>query len=503
MILAHLAILPILVPVTGAAIGILLRNYRNIQAAWTFGAIVTSLFFSVALLYQVWTTGEALVFQVGGWEAPFGITIVADMLSATMVVMSQLVLAGGILYGLGCTDKCARYPIFNPIFLTLATALTGAMLTGDIFNMFVFIELLVLSGAVLTAISDDHFGPEAAYKYFYISLFAAIFMLIGIGSLYISYGTLNMAQLASLIAANPDMPLLPIAIATLTATFMIKSAVVPFHFWQPDFHTAAPTPVHAVLSSVVVKVGIYGFFRMTTLLFIEQAATIQTILLVMGAFGIVFGGLGAVGTYDAKRMLAYSTLGQLGFILVGIGWGTPLSLAAAVIYAFNHSLIKSAMLMLAGSVASRAAVKTAAFSTIQGMGKEMPFAGILFLLGGLALAGIPPTNGFVSKLTLFRSGIEAEMFGSLAFIGFASLITVVYVGRAFQRIWWEPKMPDIKMKPVGDRLVAPTILITLCLVLGLWGEPLLQLADMTTLWILEPSNYIEAVLGSELLISGQ
>jgi multicomponent Na+:H+ antiporter subunit D len=495
MILSHLAVLPILVPVTGAAIGILLRNYRDIQGAWTFGAMLTSFFFSVALLYEVWTTGEAITFQVGGWDAPFGITIVADMLSATMVVMSQAVLAGGILYGLGCTDKCARYPMFNPIFLTLATGLTGAMLTGDIFNMFVFVELLVLSGAVLTAISDDQFGPEAAYKYFYISLFAAIFMLIGIGSLYISYGTLNMAQLAALIAANPDMPLLPIAIATLTATFMIKSAVVPFHFWQPDFHTAAPTPVHAVLSSVVVKVGIYGFFRMTTLLFLDQAATIQTILLVMGAFGIVFGGLGAVGTYDAKRMLAYSTLGQLGFILVGIGWGTPLALAAAVIYAFNHSLIKSAMLMLAGSVASRAAVKTAAFSTIQGMGKEMPFAGILFLLGGLALAGIPPTNGFVSKLTLFRSGIEAEAFLSLAFIGFASLITVVYVGRAFQRIWWEPKMPDIKMKPAGDRLVAPTILIAFCLVLGLWGEPLIQLADVTTAWMLDPMNYIEAVLG--------
>ena len=503
MILSHLAVLPILVPVTGAAVGILLRNYRDIQGAWTFGTMLTSFFFSVALLYQVYTTGEAVVFQVGGWSAPFGITIVADLLSATMVVMSQVVLSGGILYGLGCMDKCARYPMFNPIFLTLATALTGAMLTGDLFNMFVFVELLVLSGAVLTAISDDQFGPEAAYKYFYISLFAAIFMLIGIGSLYISYGTLNMAQLAALIAANPDMPLLPIAIATLMATFMIKSAVVPFHFWQPDFHTAAPTPVHAVLSSVVVKVGIYGFFRMTTLLFVAQAPTIQTILIVMGAFGIVFGGLGAVGTYDAKRMLAYSTLGQLGFILVGIGWGTPLALAAAVIYAFNHSLIKSAMLMLAGSVASRAAVKSAAFTTIQGMGREMPFAGILFLLGGLALAGIPPTNGFVSKLTLFRSGIEAEAYLSLAFIGFASLITVVYVGRAFQRIWWEDRYPDIKMKPSGDRLVAPTILIGICLVMGLWGEPLIQLADLTTVWMLEPANYIEAVLGAEAVASTQ
>jgi multicomponent Na+:H+ antiporter subunit D len=200
-------------------------------------------------------------------------------------------------------------------------------------------------------------------------------------------------------------------------------------------------------------------------------------------------------------MLAYSTLGQLGFILVAIGWGTPLALAAAVIYSFNHSLIKSAMLMLAGSVASRAAVKTADFANITGLGKVTPQAGILFLLGGLALAGIPPTNGFVSKMTLFQSGIEAEAFISLAVVAVASLITLVYVGRAYQRIWWEPLPATAKFKPYGDRLVAPAILIFLCLLLGIWGEPLLNLSQATTLWILEPANYINAVFGDELLIS--
>jgi multicomponent Na+:H+ antiporter subunit D len=497
----HLVILPLIIPLFGAAVGMLMRNYNRFQSWFCFTTMVAALVSSSVLLAQVWATGQAAIFQVGGWQAPFGIVMVADLLSATMVVMSQVVMAGGMLYALGAKDQVVRYPMFFPLFLTLAIGLTGTMMTGDLFNMFVFIELMVISGTALTAASDDRYGPEAAYKYFYISLFAAIFMLLAVGSLYVSYGTLNMAQLAFLVAANPQPPLLPLAVVLLMATFMIKSAVIPFHFWQPDFHTAAPTPVHAVLSSVVVKAGIYGFIRMTTLLFVDFAPTIQAILIVMGAFGIFFGGLGAVGTYDAKRMLAYSTLGQLGFILVAIGWGTPLALAAAVIYSFNHSLIKSAMLMLAGSVASRAAVKTAAFDNITGLGKVTPQAGILFLIGGMALAGLPPTNGFISKMTLFQSGIEAEAFVSLGIVAAASLITLVYVGRAFQRIWWEPLPATAKYKPYGDRLVAPAILIFLCLLLGIWGEPLLNLSQATTLWILEPANYISAVLGDGLLIS--
>jgi multicomponent Na+:H+ antiporter subunit D len=488
-----LVLLPIITPLLGAAVGLLLRHFEKIQRVVCFGSMVVALASSLLLLEQVWRLGETAVYQVGGWAAPFGIVLVADLLAATMVVMSQVVVCGGMLYALGARDQVVRYPTFYPLFLTLGVGLTGAMLTGDLFNLFVFIELMVISGTVLTAISDDKLGPEAAFKYFYISLLAAVFMLLSVGCLYVSYGTLNLAQLAYLIPLEPGQPLLPLAVVFLTATFMVKSAVVPFHFWQPDFHTAAPTPVHAVLSSVVVKVGIYGFLRLTTLLFLNFAPLIQTLLLATGAFGIVFGGLGAVGTYDAKRMLAYSTLGQLGFILVAIGWGTPLALTAAVIYAVNHSLIKAAMLMLAGSVASRAAVKSAAFTTITGLGKVTLPAGVLFFIGGLALAGIPPTNGFISKLVLFQSGLAAEAFLSLAAVAASSIITLVYVGRAFQRIWWEPLPETIKYKPYGDRLIAPAILIALCLLLGIWGEPLINLAQAITEGLLEPTRYISAV----------
>lgn len=491
----HLVLLPIAIPLTGALISLLLVHRHRLQAGWAWGSMTVSFLASCVLLWRVWQDGDALVFQSGGWLAPFGISLVGDLPAALFVVMSQFVIVMGMLYALGCQDKCVRYPAFYPLFLMLSVGLTGAFLTGDLFNLFVFAELLVISGTVLTALSDDRFGTEAAYKYFYISLLAANFLLLAVGSLYVSYGTLNIAQLTTLIAADPGQPLLPAAVAFLLAAFMIKGATFPFHFWQPDFHTAAPTPVHAVLSSVVVKLGVYGFLRMTTLMFPDQSDPIRTILIVAGVIGVFYGGLGATGTYDAKRMLAYSTMGQLGFILVGIGWGTTLSITAALVFAVNHSVIKAAMLMLAGYVASRAPVKSAAFSVVTGVGKTLPLAGVLFFVGSLALAGIPPTNGFVSKLLLFDSGIRGEQFVVLLAIGVASLLTLVYTIRAFQKIWWMDSAEKKPPKPTGDNLLAPFSLVASMLILGIWSDPLVRLAQDTAAWLGNPAAYIQAVLG--------
>ena len=504
----ELIILPILIPLTGAMIALLLRKWPSVQAGWTLLVMLTSLAVSVLLLLTVSAASEPLVYQSGGWPAPFGISLVADMLSALFVVMTQLIMVTGILYALGSKDSVISYPSFYPLFLALATALTGVFLTGDIFNLYVFAELLVISGTVLAAISDDRYGTEAAYKYFYISLLASFFMLLAIGSLYAAYGTLNMADLALRINASGGMgePLLWPAIAFLLTAFMIKSAVFPFHFWQPDLYTAAPTAVAAVLAAVVSKVGVYGFLRMTTLLFVDQAAQIQAILLVLGVTGVIFGGLSAIGTHNVKRMLAYSSIAQIGFILVGIGWGTPLSITAAIIFTFNHSVIKAAMLMLAGYVASHGSTKSAAFSIVTGAGKPLPAAGFLFFLGGLALAGIPPTNGFVSKMTLFTSGLDAERFWSLLFIGVTSIFTLIYTIRAFQRIWWQQPVgtgnselgignDQPGARAGGDRLLAPAILVLLILILGIWADPLVSAAQQTTAWLGDPAVYIQAVLG--------
>lgn len=490
----HLILLPMLLPFIGGVIGLLLKERRLPQVSVSVICLAASLGSCILLILSVYQGKTPMVLHVGGWKAPFGITLVADLLSALFVLMSQLVLSTGILYAVGCKDACVRYPTFFPLFCFLATGLTGGFLAGDIFNLFVFIELLAISSTVLTAISDDRYGAEAAYKYFYMSQIAGICLLLGIGALYVSCGTLNMAHLAGIIAAAPRNALIPAAVAFLLAAFMIKSATFPFHFWQPDFHTAAPTPVSAMLSSVVVKLGVYGFIRMTTLLFIDYAGTLQPLLTVLGIAGIGFGGLSAVGTHNVKRMLAYSTLAQVGFVLVGIGWGTPLSMAAAIVFAFNHAIAKSAMLMLAGFIASRASVKSAAFDVVTGVGRQLPFSGGLFFIGALGLAGIPPTSGFISKMLLFRSGLAAGHLWGLLLIGLAAALTLVYTIRAFMRIWWHEPAREGAIKPVGDQLHAPIILVGLILVLGIFAEPLVSTAWEAAQWLSTPKIYIWAVM---------
>ena len=491
----HLVLLPIIIPLTGTAVGLALYRWRKVQAWWSLGVMLTALASGGWLLAQVWQNGAPLVFQSGGWTAPFGISLVADLLAALLVVMSQIVLSLGIVYALGAKDNVVQYPSFYPLFLALAAGLTGAFLTGDLFNLFVFAELVVIAGTVLTAVSDDQYGVEAATKYFYMSLLAATFLLLANGTLYAAYGTLNMADLAARIQLDPAQPLLPVGMALLLATFMIKSAVFPMHFWQPDFHAAAPTAVSAMLSSVVVKLGVYGFLRMTTLLFVEQAAVLRGLLVVLGIAGVLVGGLSAVGTHNVKRMLAYSTLAQVGFILVGIGWGTPLALAAAIVFTVNHSFVKSALLMLAGALASRTAVKSAAFSVVTGLGKHVPQIGVLFFIGALALAGIPPTNGFISKFLLFDSGLAGAQWTALAFLALGSLTTFIYTMRAFQRIWWQTPVDEIVLKPSGDRLLAPALLIGLVVVLGVWAAPLVSAAQSAADWLGQPAQYIQLVLG--------
>ncbi|MEA3336324.1 MAG: proton-conducting transporter membrane subunit [Chloroflexota bacterium] len=495
----HLLLLPIFIPFVGAAIALLLRKNNRREATWSLIAMSASLLASILLFAVVWRTDQPLVFQSGNWPAPFGITLIADLLAAIFVVMIQLVVVMGIVYAIGSRDSVVRYPAFYVLFLMLAAGLTGAILTGDLFNFYVFVELVLISGSVLTAIADHQRSTEAAYKYMYLSLLASFFILLGIGALYVSYGTLNMADLAAQISTQGNRLLLMPAIALLFAAFMVKSAIFPFHFWQPDLYMTAPTAVGAVLSSVVGKLGVYGFLRMTTLLFVAQAPQIRSFLIVLGVAGVIFGGLSAIGTNDVKRMLAYSSMAQIGFITVAIGWGTEAALMAAIVFAFNHALIKSAMIMIAGFVASWTPGKSAAFQTLSGAGRSLPAAGVLFFIGGLALSGIPPTNGFISKMLLFGSGIDGAYDWSLLLIGLASILTLIYTVRAFNRIWWQkaasPSEVDVECPPAGDRLIAPAFLIGCVLVLGIWAQPLVRAAEEASTWLGDPGIYIRAVLG--------
>lgn len=250
-----------------------------------------------------------------------------------------------------------------------------------------------------------------------------------------------------------------------------------------------------MLSSVVVKVGILGLIRLTNLLFTAEAPIIRTLLIILGLIGIFFGSLAALRTYDAKRMLAYSTFGQIGFILLGIGWGTPAALVGAIVYAFNHALIKSSLLMLTGAISSRMPNKSAALADLPGAGKTLALINILYLLGGLALAGVPPLNGFISKVALIRGGVEAGSWVPLTLAVAAGLITLLYMMRTWQLIFQRPPSPDLHLKPKGDQIFAPMLLISLCVGLGLFAVPLVNLAVDAVAQLGNAQIYITTVLG--------
>lgn len=490
---SNIVILPLLIPLVAGLLALPLWRRPRLQAGWSIGMMTLSFLVSLKLLFMLWQTGTPIVFQSGDWPFPFGITFVSDWLSTFFLVMAQLVLVTGLIYAYGSSERVTTFPMFYTLFLALAVGVSGVFLTGDLFNLFVFAELLVITSTVLTASSDDRYGTEAAYKYFYVSQLAATFLLLGIGSLYVCYGTLNLADIGAHVAADPSPRLLMPAIGFLMAAFMVKSAVFPFHSWQPDIYSASPTAVGAMLSSVVAKVGVYGFLRMTTLLFVDQAPTLRAILIVLGVIGIVYGGLAALGTRHLKRMMAYSTLAQIGFILVAIGWGTPAALAAALVFTFNHSLIKAAMLMLSGYVANRAPARTGTLHSVMGLGKAMPLAGVLFFMSSLALSGVPPTNGFISKALVFRSGIGVEQYLSLAIIAAASVLTLIYTMRTFQHIWWQAPAENVAANLRTDKLWAPVILVSLIVILGVWANPLIAVAQQTSLWLADASQYIQLV----------
>jgi multicomponent Na+:H+ antiporter subunit D len=306
---------------------------------------------------------------------------------------------------------------------------------------------------------------------------------------------LNIADIGRLLGSGARPLLAQTAALMLMCAFLLKSAVFPFHFWQPDFHTTAPTPVSAMLSSVIVKAGVYGLIRVLTLLFTAEARLVDGVLIGLGLIGVFFGGLSALRTYDAKRLLAYSTLGQVGFILVGIGLNTPAALAAALVYTVNHAFIKSAMLMITGALASRMTPKTARLEALGGAGYSMPLLNSLYLLGGLALAGVPPLNGFVGKLGLVLSALGEARWAVTGLVVGSGVITLLYIVRTWQWIFQQSPAESLKTKNYGDSLLAPAFLIAACVALGLFASPLLDLAARAAAQLGDPQGYIQAVLG--------
>ncbi|HEY9898566.1 MAG TPA: proton-conducting transporter membrane subunit [Pantanalinema sp.] len=403
------------------------RSRPRMQALVIMAMALCSCILSAALF----AAGPApLTYAPGGWGEPLGILLRADPLSRLMLLLTGVLFSAGAACHLGQTWQGGAptgRPVYHMAFPLLLLALNCLFMTADFFNFYVCFELVAVSSYLLVAMGK-HAPFEAAWKYSAQSVIGSICLLTAICLLYSWTGALSMADVTARLEtpARWAAPLLLVA-------FLLKGAIFPFHFWQPDAHAAATTPGSVLLAGLLVKVGLYGLLRFWPLLL---GASLEKAFLVIGAASILFGAIAAWRQSDAKRLLGFSTVSQLGFVLLGLGMGSPGALGAAVFFLVAHSLAKSLLFLATGSVTDR--VGQTAFAELEGAGRGMPMASAGYLIGALSLVGMPLTAGFVGKIGLLAEGARLALWPWVGLLALASVMTLGYCVRAYQCLFWGP-----------------------------------------------------------------
>ena len=422
--------------------------------------------------------GAESVYHIGAWPTPIGIDLRLDALTSLMLLAINGVGFAVTIYSVDYMRRYTDKPRYYALFLLLITGMNGVVLTGDLFNLYVFMEVAAIASYALVAFGCGRQELEAAFKYAVLGTIASVFILIGIAMVYGETGTLNMAHLASRVSATGMVAPLSFAVALFLCGFGLKAAVVPFHAWLPDAHPAAPAPVSAMLSGVLIKaIGIYVVARLIFNVFGADEILLQ-VLRWLGGVSMVVGGLLAVGQSDIKRLFAYSSINQVGYIVLGLGLGTPLGVVGALYHLMNHSLFKSLLFLNAGTI--EYATGSRDLERLGGLGQRIPVAGATSLVASMSIAGIPPLNGFWSKLIIVLACVEVGSYGFAATAVVMSIVTLAYQLKVQRhaffgaptsepaRIQREPKMMVVAM----IILTAGTIALSL-LVIGGLGNPFL------------------------------
>jgi multicomponent Na+:H+ antiporter subunit D len=433
-----LPVLPLLPLLFGAVLAVLAGLWRAAAAqAVAILATATSLGFALTGLVTVVRDGR-LTEDMGGWPPPIGIEYVLDPLSGYLAAIIALI---GLLVAIYPTKAAfdlqpgRGLPLY-PLVLLLLSGLMGVVLSGDLFHLFVFLEIYAISTYALVALGGDR-AVFASFRYLLLGTLGSGLYLLGVGFLYFSTGTLNMADMASLLPAIADDPAVLGSMGLIVLGLALKMALFPLHVWLPDAHTYSPPGVAALLAAVQVKAGAYGLVRILFDVYgpayTGDGLPVSVALTWFGAAGIIVGSVLAIQQTDIKRMLAYSTVAQLGYIGVGIGLATPLALIGALLHVLNHAVMKSGLFLVAGGILQRTGLKEIA--RFSGLGRRMPIVMTGFALAALSMIGIPPTAGFFSKFYLVRSMVETQDWVLAAIVVSSSLLTATYFVRLFERIF--------------------------------------------------------------------
>lgn len=483
--LAHLPILQVILPLLGAPICLILRQARLV---WLFAVLVSVFAFAVSLLIlnQVFNEGEIIYF-LGGWEAPFGIEYHVDALNGFLLVLvtsiSSVVLLGAHKSIENEIDE-DKHTYFYIAYLLCLAGLLGIVLTGDAFNVFVFLEISSLSSYTLIAMGKDRRALWASYQYLIMGTIGATFILIGIGLMYAMTGTLNMYDLAERLPEVSNSRTVITAFSFFIVGVCLKLALFPLHLWLPNAYAYAPSIVTAFLAATATKVAIYVLLRFIFTIFgISFALTklpLQEVLLILGLMGVFAASFVAIRQSNVKRLFAYSSVAQIGYMILGFSIATPTGLKATLLHLFNHALMKGALFLALAAVVYR--VGSVEINRFQGLGKQMPITMAAIVVGGMSLIGVPLTVGFVSKWYLVLGAMERGWWPVVVLILLGSLLALVYVWKIIEVAYFKPVSAEnehVREAPIS-LLIPALILVAANLYFGIDTRFTVGVAQLAT-----------------------
>ena len=464
----HFPVLVIVIPLTSAFIIPIIGKFNRLYS-WYITVAVTflSVSISLALLNRVKNTGR-ISYWLGGWQPPWGIEYAVDYLNAFVLLVVSFIAFIVSLYAKQSVEKEIaenNITIFYSVFMLFVTGLMGTILTGDIFNLYVFIEITSLAAYTLIAIGRKRDALIAGYNYLIIGTIAATFILLGIGYLYMMTGTLNMADLRERLPALYESDVVLTAFAFFTVGLSLKLALFPLHTWLPNAYTHAPSVVSAIMAATSTKVGAYAMLRiMFTVFKVEfdlQVVPVTKIFLVLSSVAIIAGSVLAITQTNIKRMLAYSSVGQIGYIVLGAALANQTAMTGSLLHILNHAIMKGALFLVVGTVVYKTGIEDIA--GLRGKGREMPYSMAAFTIAALSMIGVPLTVGFVSKWYIVVGALNTGMWFFVPVILLSSLLTAVYFWRIIQSIYFEKaesgtrkeENPVVPLLPIPSEIHTP------------------------------------------------
>lgn len=473
----------------------------QVQRAVSIAGSTLAVVLSVALFALTLRDGIGTV-QAGNWPAPFGIALVSDTLSSLLVLLTSLAgLAVSVFSSASVTGARLKFGYF-PVFHILLMGLNGAFLTGDLFNLYVWFEVIIICSFVLITLGTERKQLEGAVKYFTLNMLASIIFLTAIAVIYGLTGSLNLADISIQIAAIENRFLVEIAAVLFFVGFGIKSAVFPLYFWLPASYHTPPDAVSAIFGGLLTKVGVYAYLRIFSLIFAGDAF-IRELLVTAAILTIVSGALGALIQNNLRKVFSYLIVCHIGFMIVGIGLGTETAYAGTVSYLIHDIVVKTNLFLVAGLIFR---VKgSVSLRDVGGLYKRYPWLSLLIAVPLFSLVGIPPLSGFWPKISLFGAATETRSFWVLGALIFGSVLTLIIVAKVWAAaVWKEPsgKNPPVKMvlfdqisKERQILYVLPIVLLSLVsLYIGFGAEHIQEIAGRVAADLINPDAYIEAVL---------